>query len=121
MSEVFKMNKLRLISSYNEKNDTFVGKVDGKNGYCADYSISDGIFLVVDDDNIPYSVFIDNASNVFKISKDMLENSDIRIAIACDSIFVSFIMFIGDLKICSIKSENRCGIPKINFLMDANH
>ena len=121
MFEVFKMNTKRLISSYDEVNDTFVGKIDGKNGYCADYSISDGIFLAVDSNNIPYAVFVDKASNVFNISKAMLENSNVKIAIDCDSVFLSFSMFIEDLKICFIKSENRCGIPKINFLMDANY
>lgn len=120
MSEVFKMNTKRLISSYDEINDTFVGKIDGKNKYCADYSISDGIFLAIDNNNIPYSVFIENASNVFKISKTMLENTNVKITIDCDSIILSFNMFIEDLKICSIKSENRWGIPKINFLMDTN-
>lgn len=111
----------RLISSYDEINDTFVGKIDGKNRYCADYSISDGIFLAIDKDNIPCSVFVDKASDVFNISKSVLENANVKIAIDCDSIFLSFIMFIEDLKICSIKSENRCGIPKLNFLMDTNY
>ncbi|WP_405305309.1 hypothetical protein [Methanobrevibacter sp.] len=115
------MNTKRLISSYDEINDTFVGKIDGKNSYCADYSISDGIFLAIDKNNIPCSVFVDNASNVFNVPKTILENSNVKIAIDCDSVFLSFNMFIEDLKICSIKSENRCGIPKINFLMDTNY
>lgn len=114
------MEKKRLISSYDEINDTFVGKIDGKNRYCADYSISDGIFLAIDNENVPCSVFVDGASDVFDVSKSMLENANIRIAIDCDSVFLSFIMFIEDLKICSIKSENRFGIPELNFLMDTN-
>ena len=114
------MEKKRLISSYDEINDTFVGKIDGKNRYCADYSISDGIFLAIDNENVPCSVFVDGASDVFDVSKSMLENSNVRIAIDCDSVFLSFIMFIEDLKICSIKSENRYGIPELNFLMDTN-
>ena len=121
MSEVDTMEVKRLISSYDEINDTFVGKIDGKNRYCADYSISDGIFLSIDKNHIPYSIFIDGASNVFNISKSMLENSDIKISIGCDSLFVCFNMFIEDLKICSIKSENRYGIPKLNYLMDSNY
>ena len=40
MCEVDNMKK-RLISSYDEINDTFVGKVDGEHGYCADYGISE--------------------------------------------------------------------------------
>ena len=115
------MKTKRLISSYDEINDTFVGKIDGKNRYCADYSISDGIFLAVDHNNVPYSIFVDNASDVLNISKSVLENSNVKIAIDCDSLFLSFSMFIGDLKICSIRCKNRCGIPKLNFLMDTNY
>ncbi len=114
------MKTKRLISSYDAVNDTFVGKVDGENRYCADYSISDGIFLAIDKNNVPCSVFIDKASDVFNVSKGMLENANIRIAIDCDSIILSFIMFIEDLKICSIKSQNRYGIPTLNVLMDTN-
>ena len=39
-----KMEK-RLISSYDEINDTFVGKVDGENGYVVDYGIGNGYDL----------------------------------------------------------------------------
>ena len=115
------MKTKRLISSYDEINDTFVGKIDGKNKYCADYSISDGIFLAIDKNNIPCSIFVDGASDVFNISKSMLENSNIKIAIDCDSLCLSFNMFIEDLKICSVRSENRFGIPKLNYLMDSNY
>lgn len=115
------MKTERLISSYDEINDTFVGKIDGMNRYCADYSISEGIFLAIDKDNVPCSVFVVNASDVFNVSKSMMENANVKIAIDCDSIFLSFIVFIEDLKICSIVSENRYGIPKLNFLMDANY
>lgn len=115
------MKTKRLISSYDEINDTFVGKIDGKNRYCADYSISEGIFLAIDGNKVPYSVFVDRASDVLNVSKAVLENSNVKIAIDCDSIFLSFSMFIEDLKICSIKSKNRCGIPKLNFLMDSNY
>ena len=41
------MMKKRLISSYDEINDTFVGKIDGENGFCSDFDISDGIFLAI--------------------------------------------------------------------------
>ena len=68
------MKKERLISSYDEVNDTFVGKIDGKMGYCADYSISEGIFLSIDKDNLPSSVLVDNASEVLNVSKQILEN-----------------------------------------------
>lgn len=114
------MEKQRLISSYDEVNDTFVGKIDGKNGYCADYDISDGIFLGIDKDNIPTSVLVNNASEVFDISKQLLENSNVKIDIGCDTICLYFTMFIENLKICSIKCRNSYGIPKINFEIDSN-
>ena len=120
MCEVDIMKK-RLISSYDEVNDTFVGKVDGENGFCADYDISDGIFLAVGKNNFPNSVYVNNASEVFKTPKQILENSNVRIDIICDTIFLYFSMFVGDLKICSVKCRNSYGIPDINFEIDSNH
>ena len=64
--------KKRLISSYDEENDTFVGKVDDEKGYKADYGISDGIFLGINNSNLPTSVFISNASEVLNTSKSIL-------------------------------------------------
>lgn len=115
------MEKERLISSYDEINDTFVGKIDGKNGYSADYSISDGIFLSIDKNNMPTSVLVDHASEVFNIPKKILENSNVRIGIGCDSICLCFTMFIENLKICSIRCKNEFGIPEINFEIDSNY
>lgn len=115
------MEKQRLISSYDVVNDTFVGKIDGQNGYCADYSISDGVFLSIDKNNIPTSVLVSNASKVFDISKHVLENSNVKIDINCDNICLYFTMFIENLKICSIRCKNKYGIPNINFEMDSNY
>lgn len=115
------MEKQRLISSYDEINDTFVGKIDGRNGYCADYNISDGIFLAIDENKIPFSVFVEGASDVFNISKRMLESANVKIALDCDAIFLNFNMFIEGLKICSIRSENKCGMPRFNFCLDSNY
>lgn len=115
------MEKERLISSYDEVNDTFVGKIDGKNGYWADYSISDGIFLSIDKDNLPASVLVDNASEVFNVSKQILENSNVRIGIDCDSICLIFTMFIENLKICTVRCKNKFGIPDVSFEMDSNY
>ncbi len=115
------MKKKRLISSYDEINDTFVGKIDGKNGYCADFGISEGVFLAVDENNLPSSVYVNNASSVLNIPKQVLENSNVRITLDCDNIFLNFNLFIEDLKICSITCKNCCGIPKLNFLMDSNY
>ena len=111
----------RLISSYDEINDTFVGKIDGENGYCADYGISEGIFLAIDENGIPFSIFVDKASEVLDISKKVLENSNVRIALDCDRIFLCFNLFIEDLKICSVKSENKYGLPSFNFCLDSNY
>ena len=115
------MEKERLISSYDEINDTFVGKIDGKKGYCADYSISDGVFLSIDKDNLPASVLVDNASEVFNVSKKILENSNVRIGIDCDSICLYFTMCIENLKVCSIRCKNKFGIPQISFDIDSNY
>ena len=119
MCEVDIMKK-RLISSYDEINDTFVGKVDGENGYCADYGISDGIFLGINKDNFPTSVFVLNASEVLDISKEILECPDVKININCNNLCVYFDMFIEGLKICSIKCKNSFGIPNLNYLIDCN-
>lgn len=110
----------RLISSYDETNDTFVGKVDGENGYVADYGISDGIFLRINNCNLPASVFIPNASEVLDISKSVLESSDVKIGIDCDDFCLSFKMCIDDLLVFSTKCRNSFGIPNLNYLIDCN-
>ena len=113
--------KKTLISSYDEINDTFVGKVDGENGFCADYDISNGVFLGIDENNFPNSVYVNNASEVLNTPKQILENSNVKIDIRCNSICLCFNMFIDDLKICSIKCRNSYGIPNIDFEIDSNH
>lgn len=115
------METIRLISSYDEKNDTFVGKIDGKNGYFADYDISDGIFLGIDRNNCPASVFVDNASKVLNTSKKVLESADVKIALDCDEGFIDFNFFVENSKIFSSRSKNFCKIPALNFVMDANY
>ena len=80
--------KKRLISSYDEVNDTFVGKVDGEHGFCADYDISNGVFLGIDENNFPTSVYVNKASEVLNIPKQILENSNVKISIICDAIFL---------------------------------
>ena len=110
----------RLISSYDEKNDTFVGKIDGENGYSADYGISDGIFLGINKFKLPASIFVPNASEVLNTSKSVLESPDVRIVIDCDGICLSFCMCIEDLKIFSTSCKNNFGIPNIKYEMDSN-
>ncbi|AMD17783.1 hypothetical protein TL18_06990 [Methanobrevibacter sp. YE315] len=113
--------KKTLISSYDEINDIFKGKVENENGISADFSIADGIFLGIDKNHFPNSIYVNEASKVFDIPKEILENSNVKIFIDCDSIFLDFNMFIEDLKIFSVKCKNRFGIPNINFVIDSNY
>ena len=115
------MKTKRLISSYDEENDIFVGKIEGKKGYFADYDISNGIFLGIDKNNCPSSVFVDNASKVLNTSKNVLENANIKISLDCDELFIYFNFFVENSKIFSSKSKNFCKIPSLNFVMDANY
>lgn len=114
------MEKQRLISSYDEINDTFVGKVDGNNGYVADYSITDGVFLGVDNYNLPTSVFISNATEVLDTSKTVLESPDVKIGINCDDVFLTFTICIENLLIFSARCENSFNIPAMDYLIDCN-
>ena len=109
-----------LISSYDEINDTFVGKFDGRNGFSADYNISKGICLSLGNDNIPASVMVNNASEVLNISKKFLENSNVKIDIECDEICLNFKLIIEDLNICAVSCKNVFGIPNLHYLMDSN-
>lgn len=112
--------KKRLISSYDEINDTFVGKVDGENGYCADYGISEGVYLGINSSHFPTSVIVPNASEVFNTSKETLESADVKININCDDSCLYFDMCIEDDRICSIRCKNSFGIPKMECLIDSN-
>lgn len=113
--------KKRLISSYDEVNDTFAGKVENEKGLLADYSICEGVFLGIDKNNFPNSIYVDGASKVFDIPKEVLENPNVKIFIDCDRIWLDFCMFIEDLKIFSVKCRNHFGIPEINFSIDSNY
>ena len=110
----------RLISSYDEINDTFVGKIDGENGYCADYGISDGVFLGINNANFPSRVFVFKASKFLNTSKETLESADVKISINCNGSYLYFDLFIENSRICSIKCKNDFGIPKLECLMDSN-
>lgn len=110
----------RLISSYDEVNDTFVGKIEGEHGYCADYGISDGVFLAINNANFPTSVIVPQASEVLNTTKEILESADVKINIDCDDACLCFDMCIEDSKICSIRCRNNFGIPKMKCLIDSN-
>lgn len=109
-----------MISSYDEVNDTFVGKIDGEIGFCVDFDISDGVFLGINKNNCPNSVYICNASSVLNVSKQTLENSNVKIKINCNSICLYFTMFIENLCICSLRCKNIFDIPLVDFEMDSN-
>ena len=114
------MKKERLISSYDELNDTFVGKIEGKNGYDANYGISDGIFLSIDKNNVPTSVVVNNASEVLNVSKQCLESANVKISINCDENCLLFSIFVENSQICHLKCRNDFGIATLSYLMDCN-
>ena len=114
------MEKQRLISSYDELNDTFVGKIDGRNGYNANYRISDGIYLNIDKDNVPTAVVVNRASEVFDVSKQCLESADVKIGICCNGDCLSFSMFVENSEICSLKCRNDFGIPALEYFIDCD-
>lgn len=116
----FDIMEKRLISSYDEENDTFVGKIGDENGYVADYGISKGIYLGINDSNLPAAVLIPNASKVLNTSKSVLESSDVRIGIDCDNSCLTFRMCIEGLLVFSTKCKNNFGIPDLNYLIDCN-
>lgn len=113
--------KKRLISSYDMANDTFAGKFDDEKGLSSDYSLCEGVFLGLDRNNFPNSVYIGGASEVLNIPKEVLENPNVKIFIDCNDAFLDFCMFIEGLKIFSIRCKNRFGIPQISFSIDSNY
>lgn len=114
------MKKERLISSYDEINDTFVGKIDGENGFIADYGISDGVFLGINNYNLPTSIFIQNASKVLNTSKNTLESANVKISIECDESYLKFCIYIENLLIFSTKCTIHFPIQNLEYLMDCN-
>lgn len=114
------MKTKELISSYDERNDIFVGKISGKNGYMANYDMSDGIFLNIDKNNLPVSVHIDNASEVFDVDKSILEDPDVTIVIECRGEVLSFELSIANEMIYATKSLNIFNIPQLSYEIKAN-
>lgn len=115
------MKTQRLISSYDETNDIFFGKIDGKNGYFANYALNEGIFINIDENGCPVSVFIDNASDILHVKKEILEESNVKIGIDCNDYSIYFNIFVNDVKIYNDKFANNCGIPDLNFMLDSNY
>lgn len=76
------MKTQRLISSYDEINDIFCGKIDGKNGYFANYAMNEGIFINIDKNGCPVSVFIDRASDILNVKKKFWKNLILKSGLA---------------------------------------
>jgi hypothetical protein len=114
------MKTKELISSYDEENDIFVGKISDMNGYMANYDISDGIFLSIDKNNFPVSVQINNASEIFDVEKSILENPDVTIIIECRGEVLSFELSIADETIYATKLLNVFNIPQLSYEIKAN-
>jgi hypothetical protein len=114
------METKELISSYDVINDTFVGKISEKNGYHANYDISNGIFLNMDKNNLPVSVHINNASNVLNVKKYLLKYCDISIFIDCDGRDINFKLCVADKILYNTKSTNIFDSPKFSYLIKTN-
>ena len=114
------METKELISSYDEINDTFVGKMSDKNGYHANYDIADGIFLNLDKNNLPVSVHINNASDVLNVSKKILEDPNVSILIESVGDKINFKLCISGREIFRNKSRNMFCIPELSYKISAN-
>ena len=114
------METKELISSYDEVNDTFVGKMADKNGYYANYDIADGIFLSIDKNRLPVSVQINNASDVLNVKKGILKNPNVAILIECMGDNVNFRFCIEDKEIFSSRSVNVFDIAPVSYRIRAN-
>ncbi len=111
------MKTQELITSYDEINDTFVSKIKNKNGFYADFDISDGIILAIDKNNLPTSIFVNNASDVFNVDKNIFDDSEILISIECDEADIDFEIFVGCKRIYYVKSNNDFEIPVFRCIM----
>ena len=114
------METKELISSYDAINDTFVGKVSGKNGYMANFEFSEDVFLNVDKNNLPASIQINGASDALNVKKSVLKNPDVSILIECSGDKIDFEMFIAGEMIFNKKSLNIFSIPRFSYEIKAN-
>lgn len=105
------------ITSYDKVNDTFVSKLENKKGYIADFNISNGIILAMDKLNQPTFIFINNASNLFNVDKDLFDESEILISLDCDEKEIDFEIFVGYKRIYYAKTNNVFNIPEIQCIM----
>lgn len=52
--------------------------------------MNEGIFINIDKNGCPVSVFIDRASDILNVKKEILEESDIKIGLGCDDCSIYF-------------------------------
>ena len=114
------MKTNELISSYDETNDILLCKISEVNGYSANYDISDGIFLNVDKNQLPASIFIKRASVVLNVKKSILEDPDICVFIKCTKKELGFELFIANKRIYASKSMNRFDMPELSYKIQLN-
>ena len=55
------------------------------------------------------------------LTKEILEESDIKIGLGCDDCSIYFDIFVNGVKIYNNKFDNNCGIPDLNFLLDTDY
>lgn len=114
------MKTNELISSYDETNDILICKISEVNGYSANYDISDGIFLNVDKNQLPASIFIKHASEVLNVKKCILEDPNICVFIKCTKKELDFELLIANKRIYASKSMNRFDMPKLSYEIQLN-
>lgn len=110
----------RLVCSYDDINDTFVGKVSDEKGFYADYGICNGIYVGVNNSNYPTLIHVSHASKVFNAPKQILKNNNIEILLDCSDSALLFKMFIDGLEIFSTSCKNNFGIPALHYSINSN-
>ncbi|WP_407381141.1 hypothetical protein [Methanobrevibacter sp.] len=103
------MKTKELITSYDETNDILAGKIIDKNGFIANYTIGNGIFLNTDENNKPISFFIGDASKALNVEKEVLEDPNVAVVIDTDDSQIDFEIYVSSNKIFKLKSDNRFG------------
>lgn len=114
------METKKLISSYDEMNDVFVGKISDKHGYCVNYEFSNDIFINMDENNLPSSIHINNASDILNVNKSLLEKDNISIFIECSGDEIYLKLMIADKRIFNKKTQNVFNIPQFSYEIKTN-
>ncbi|MBQ9025238.1 MAG: hypothetical protein IJ104_02495 [Methanobrevibacter sp.] len=113
------MKTKELITSYDATNDILAGKLLDEKGFMANYTIGNGIFLNTDENNMPTSFYIGEASQKLGVDKEVLKDPNVAVAIDSDDSGIDFEIFISSNKIFKLKSDNRFGF-EISEMWDTN-